>query len=197
MNKLKRKKKKKKQKKNKEKKKTYKDGYLDLVKKAKGTEINDEVNQYISIDDEKKIKADFILTNSGNLYLGFPNYDDVLPEKISNNLEAFEFKNYVTLIDENNEYHTFIGEKVKDNINTIFLIKIDDNTKTILVYMTKNRHMGYIDLTDVPKGEVNINDLTFEDTSYIIQSKSQKGYEVILVQRSGNRINITENLKKK
>ena len=182
--------------KKKEKKKTYKDGYLDLVKNANGTQITDEVNQYISIDEENKIKADFLLTSSGSLYLGFPNYDDMLPDVLKENLEAFEFKNYVTLTSGNDEYHTFIGEKIKDNVNTIFTVKIDDNTKTVLVYMTKNRHIGYIDLTDVPKGNISISDLTFEDASYIIQSKSQKGYEVILVQRSGNRINITENLTK-
>lgn len=178
-------------------KNTYKDGYLDLVRKETGTSINDEVYQYISIDEEKKVNADFLLTKSGELYLGFPNYDDELPEKIIQKLEAFEFPNFVTISDEKKDYHIFIGEKIKDNINTIFLSKIDDDTRTIVIYITKNRHMGYIDLSDVSSGEINIIDLPFEDASYIIQSKSQEGYEVILVQRSGNRINITQNLMKK
>lgn len=179
------------------KKKTYKDEYLSLLEKSTGKKVDDEVYQYISVNEENKVKADFILTSSGNLYLGFPNYDDILPEKITQNLEAYDFTKFITYVNERDTYHIFIGKKIRDNISTIFLMKIDDDKRTLLIFLTKDRHMGYVDVTDVPNGKVDIMDLPFEDTSYVLQSKEKDKYQVILVQRSGNRINISQNLVKK
>lgn len=182
----------------KEQAKPYKDNYLNLVKANNGTGVvvEEDVYQYVSINQKNHVAADFILTSHGDLYLGFPNYDAILPEEIMNSLEPFEFLNYVTLTDEENQYHTFFGQKIKENIESIYYVNVKEDAGTYLAFIYNDHHMGFIDLTEVNSSNIRIVDLPYENIISVLQSKNQNGFEVFALQNNTNRINISENFVK-
>ena len=187
------------EKKNSSKKETYKESYEQLIQQesGKGVAIEEEIRQYLSVDEDSYENVDFILTSSGNLYIGFPNYDGVLPEELTNTLEPFEFLNRITLEKGEDQFHTFIGKKILENIDSLYHVKVKENQKTIFVYITKDKTIGKIDITNVSEGVIETEEFwNYKNIVSILQSKNQNEFEVYALSSTNEQFNISEDLVK-
>lgn len=120
---------------------TYQEQYIQRVKKEKNpTIVEEEVVQYLKNETEQ---ADFILTQTGDLYLGFPRRESVLT-KTNWEEEGYQFPS-ITFFEGESYAHNFLGEKIATQILLVYEGKIED--QDIIFLLTQNHTVSVLDLS--------------------------------------------------